>query len=162
MGDIVIKSLVDEDIVNYKKISMFIGFPSCDWKCERECGKKVCQNSDLAKAKNITINTDELIDRYLNNPITTAVVCGGLEPMDTWTDLKEFIVKFREKSKDDIVIYTGYYKNEIKAKLDELKAIKGGRLIIKFGRFKPNNTSYFNNILGVTLASNNQYVRIYE
>ena len=35
-----IKFLVDEDFVNYKKPSMFIGFPSCTWKCEKECGQK--------------------------------------------------------------------------------------------------------------------------
>ena len=42
----IIKQLVDEDFVNYKKPSMFIGFPTCDWKCERECGHQgLCQNS---------------------------------------------------------------------------------------------------------------------
>lgn len=160
-NQITIKTLVDEDIVNYKKMSMFIGFPSCNWKCEKECKQKVCQNSELAKTPNITVNIDKLIDRYLQNPITQAVVCGGLEPMDSWEDLREFIIKFREKSNDDIVIYTGYYKNEIKEQLEELKMIKGGHLIVKFGRFKPNGTNYFNESLGVTLASDNQYVRIY-
>ena len=38
-----IKFLVDEDFVNYKKPSMFIGFPNCTWKCEKECGQKMCQ-----------------------------------------------------------------------------------------------------------------------
>lgn len=162
MSEMVIKTLVDEDIVNFKKMSMFIGFPYCDWKCERECGQSVCQNSELANAKNITVDIDELIARYLNNPLTNAVVCGGLEPIDTWGYLKEFITKFREKSSDDIVIYTGYYESEIKRKLDQLKKIKGGRLIIKFGRFIPGRESYFSEILGVTLASDNQYVEVYE
>ena len=84
----VIKQLLDEDFVNYKKPSMFIGFPSCTWKCDRECGKKVCQNGTLATTPNIEIGVDTIINRYINNPITKAVVCGGLEPIDTWDDLQ--------------------------------------------------------------------------
>ena len=57
----VIKQLLDEDFVNYKKPSMFIGFPSCTWKCDRECGKKVCQNGTLATTPNIEIGVDTII-----------------------------------------------------------------------------------------------------
>ena len=39
-----------EDFSNYKLPSMFIIFPMCDWKCDRECEKRVCQNGSLAKA----------------------------------------------------------------------------------------------------------------
>ena len=34
-----------EDFTNYKKPSMYIAFPSCTFKCEGECGQKICQNS---------------------------------------------------------------------------------------------------------------------
>ena len=43
-----IKGIIAEDFVNYKKPSMFIGFPTCTWKCEKECGIEMCQNKGLA------------------------------------------------------------------------------------------------------------------
>ena len=56
---------------------------------------------------------------------------------------------------DDVVIYTGYYPDEIKDALDVLKGFKN--IIIKFGRYIPNRQSRYDEILGVTLASDNQY-----
>ena len=150
----VIKQLLDEDFVNYKKPSMFIGFPSCTWKCDRECGKKVCQNGTLATTPNIEIDVKTIIDRYINNPITKSVVCGGLEPFDTWEDLQKFVVELRQKTQDDIVIYTGYKKEEIKVYITELKQFSN--IIVKFGRFVPNQEKHYDEVLGVYLASLNQ------
>lgn len=150
-----IKGLVDEDFVNYKKPSMFISFPKCSFKCDKECGMQVCQNSTLALSQNINIDTSRLVERYLSNPITHAIVCGGLEPIDTFDELIEFVSVLRENTEDDIVIYTGYYKNEILDKIDELSKFKN--IIVKFGRFIPNQEKHFDEILGIYLASNNQY-----
>lgn len=150
-----VKQLLDEDFVNYKKPSMFIGFPKCSWKCEKECGEQVCQNSTLATAKNIDIDVDKLVDRYINNPITSAIVMGGLEPLDTWEDLFELVTCIRTKTDDDIVIYTGYYKEEIQSYINELQQFKN--IIIKFGRFIPNNKKHFDEVLGIHLVSDNQH-----
>ena len=151
----VIKQLLDEDFVNFKKPSMFIGFPSCTWKCDRECGKKVCQNGTLATTPNIEIDVKILVDRYINNPITKAVVCGGLEPFDTWNDLQKFIIELRQKSQDDIVIYTGYKKEEISYAVDWLNLFPN--IIVKFGRFVPDQQKHYDEVLGIYLASDNQY-----
>ena len=43
--EIKLKGIVDEDVVNYRKTSMFIIFPSCDFKCEKECGRAVCKTA---------------------------------------------------------------------------------------------------------------------
>ena len=150
-----IKTLLDEDFVNYKKASMFIGFPSCTFKCEKECGKQVCQNSALATSLALDVSINELIKRYINNPITEAIVCGGLEPFDTYKQLLEFITELRKQTDDDIVIYTGYYKNEIQDYINELMQFKN--IIIKFGRYIPDQQDHYDDILGVKLASNNQY-----
>ena len=146
--------MVDEDFVNYKKPSMFISFPSCTFKCEAECGVRCCQNSALAQAPDINVSIDALIERYMNNPITHAVVCGGLEPMDSWDDLQCFILNFRYYSEDDIVIYTGYNKDEIQDKIEWLKLY--GPVIIKYGRYIPGNQPHYDEVLGVYLASPNQ------
>ena len=59
------------------------------------------------------------------------------------------------KTKDDIVIYTGYTEKELNGYLNKLKNIPN--LILKFGRFIPNNIAHYDEILGVELASDNQY-----
>lgn len=153
-----VKDILDVDFVNYKKASMVISFPRCSWKCEKECGKQVCQNSALAKVPDIEISVDKVVERYLKNGISEAVVCGGLEPLDSWSDLLLFIEKFREKSQDNIVIYTGYYKEEITDKINILKQYEN--IIMKFGRFVPNQEKHYDEVLCVYLASDNQYAEV--
>lgn len=149
-----VKGIVDTDFVNYKKISMFIATSKCSFKCDKECGRPVCQNSELAAAPSIEISNEEIIERYLNNPITEAVVIGGLESFDTFEELYQFIKNFREKSNDDIVIYTGYYPEEVRTALQTLT--KFSNIIIKFGRFIPDSIHFYDKLLGVELASPNQ------
>ena len=151
-----IRGLVDEDFVNYKKPAMFIAFPYCTFKCDKECGYSVCQNSSLVTNSEI-INIDEqkIVNRYIDNPITTSIVISGLEPFDSYKDLFILIKAFREKTLDDIIIYTGYNKNEIENSIEELKQFKN--IFIKFGRFIPNQEKHYDEVLQVTLASPNQY-----
>ena len=151
----IIKGIQDEDFENYKKPSMFISFPSCTWKCDKECGEKVCQNGTLATTPNIETDIKTLVDRYINNPITKAVVCGALEPFDTWDDLQKFIIELRQKSQDDIVIYTGYKKEEISYAVDWLNLFPN--IIVKFGRFVPDQQKHYDEVLGIYLASDNQH-----
>lgn len=151
----VIKQLIDEDFVNYKKPSMFIGFPYCSWKCDKECGVQVCQNSALATSASKNIGVKTIVNRYINNPITSSIVCGGLEPFDTWEDLYELITYTRVSTQDDIVIYTGYYKEEIKEYIDKLRVFSN--IIIKFGRYISDQEKHYDEELGVYLSSDNQY-----
>lgn len=153
-----VKEIRDEDFTSYKKPSMVIGFPHCSWKC----GKGLCQNSSLAQALNVEVDIDVLAKRYINNPITHAIVCAGLEPFDSPLALPELIKVFRKHTDDDVVIYTGYNKDELtdgftslKETYDKIKQFKN--IIIKFGRFIPNQQPHYDEILGVKLASDNQY-----
>ena len=150
-----IKGILEEDFVNYKKPSMFISFPSCTWKCEKECGKKVCQNGTLATTPNINIGVKTIVNKYINNPITKSIVCGGLEPFDTFDDLLQLIAYLRVSTDDDIVIYTGYYKEEIADKIPLLSKYKN--IVIKYGRYIPGQEKHYDKVLGVYLASSNQY-----
>ena len=153
-----VKGLVDEDFVNYKLPSMFIAFPSCTFKCERECGVSCCQNSDLAKSPDVNILTRDICLRYLSNPISQAIVCGGLEPMDNFEDLYGFIYMLRYSfhCEDDIVIYTGYTEEEC-IKNGWIKRLSMKNIVIKFGRFIPNQQPHYDEVLGVNLSSDNQY-----
>ena len=143
-----IKFLVDEDFVNYKKPSMFIGFPNCTWKCEKECGQKMCQNKELALSPDIEISCKTIVDRYMENPITKAVVMGGLEPFDNWEDLVNLIHEFRKHTQDFIIIYSGFYLSEINDKVEYLRQ-NYDNIIIKFGRFVPNKEAHYDEVLGV-------------
>lgn len=154
----VVKEVRDEDFVNYKTPSMFIGFPSCTWKCEKECGERCCQNSALAQSLSIDISINSLIERYINNPITKAVVCGGLEPFDSWEDLQCLIMNLRYWCQDEIVIYTGYKENEVQDKLEWLKLYTP--VVVKFGRYIPSQQPHYDEVLGVKLASDNQYAKV--
>ena len=152
-----IKGVRMEDFTNYKKPSMYIAFPSCTFKCERECGQKMCQNSSLIQNPDIEADVDTLVNQYLNNPITKAVVCAGLEPFDSFEDVWKFIFHLRVKGcNDDVVIYSGYYKKEIPEEyLKRLSIVPN--IIVKWGRFIPNQQPHFDKVLGIGLASDNQY-----
>ena len=147
-----IKGLISEDFVNYKKPSMTIMFPHCNGF---KCGAEYCQNSPLAQSDDIEISIQDIVKRYLHNPITEAIVMQGLEPFDSWNDLIEFIDRLRTSTDDDIVIYTGYYKEEIADKIPLLSKYKN--IVIKYGRYIPGQEKHYDEVLGVYLASDNQH-----
>ncbi len=153
----IIKGIRDEDFCQYKETSFFIAFPRCTFKCEKESGKLCCQNSSLYKELPIDVTTDSLVNRYLQNPITSAVVFGGLEPFDSFQDLFDLIECFRTKTDDTIVIYTGYNEEEIEEYISAISKFKN--IIVKFGRFIPNAKHRFDPVLGIELASSNQYAK---
>ena len=102
----------------------------------------------------------------MDNPITEAICFGGLEPFDTFEEIGNFLSLFddyykrghiHQKDKPDIVIYTGYYPEEIKGQLRKLSFLlkTNWNIIIKFGRFIPNQKSHYDELLGIELASEN-------
>ena len=172
-----ILNIIDEDIVNYKKTSMYIAFPNCSMKCNIDSHKIVCQNNELLEAKSITVDGDSLIKRYLSNPITHAIVFGGLEPLDSYFEVVPFVSALRNKynCNDPVVIYTGYTEDELEGKtLYEYKNAckqeilmdvyvqlkKYGNVIVKFGRYREGDEPHYDEVLGVNLASDNQYAKV--
>ena len=157
-----IKQLLHEDFVNYKKPSMFIGTSYCTGKCYKELSLPctICQNDALQKLEILDMSSARLTSMYINNPITQAIVFGGLEPFDQFDELYGFIEELRNswKCDDDVVIYTGYNKNEIEKQVTMLKDFSN--IIIKFGRYIPGLDPLFDEVLGVILASNNQYAEM--
>ena len=154
-----VRNLIDQDIVNYKKTSMFISVCHCDFKCCKQLGLDVCicQNSPIAKSEIFEIQEEKLIKRYLDNELSCSIVFGGLQPFLQFEQVKSFIRKFRQKSDDEIIIYTGYYKDQIKGQIQQLKNYCN--IIIKFGRYIPNGTAHYDQVLGVFLANKQQYAQ---
>ena len=161
-----VKGIVDEDFVNYKLPSMYIATATCSFKCDKEYGHQICQNSELVKQPSHKVDNEAIVSRYISNPITKAIVFGGLEPFDSSVDLILLVNALRWMTNDDIVIYTGYTKEELQNKvipypgetLDIFSGISSFKnIIIKFGRYIPGQTPHFDPVLGVNLASDNQY-----
>lgn len=154
-----VKFIEDEDFTNYKVPAMFIGTISCGGKCCLEAGipLEVCQNDGWRKSAPVEIPDEELCKRYLNNPITSAMIFGGLEPMEQIKEVVGLIETLRRKYKcgDAVVIYTGYYPNEIKPEISALSQLRN--IVVKYGRFIPNSRHRFDEVLGVELSSENQY-----
>lgn len=154
-----VKMITDEDFCNYQKPSMYIGTAFCNGKCCIESGipMSVCQNDGWRKATPIEVDDDAIIKRYLNNPITQAICFSGLEPFEQFSEMHSFISKLRNKYRcdDDVVIFTGYYQNEILPQIIKLKNFRN--IVIKFGRFIPDQEAHYDEVLGVKLASDNQY-----
>lgn len=156
-----IKGIETEDFVNYKDPSLFIASCFCDFKCckEQNLDLKVCQNSSLHEAETKEISNEDIYKYFASNFITRAVVVGGMEPFLQFKEVYELIRFFRSKKENcPFVIYTGYYPPEIENKLQRLKYYNN--IIVKFGRYIPNRPSRFDLILGVTLASDNQYAEV--
>ncbi len=154
-----LKGLVDEDFVNYKKPSLFLITSTCDWKCckEQNLPISVCQNQPIIRDTTKNISEEKIFERYMQNPITQSIVIGGLEPFDQYEEVYNLIYYFRiiKECDDTFVIYTGYYPCEIDGMVRMLSTFDN--IIIKFGRYIPNKKRIFDKILGVELASNNQF-----
>lgn len=157
-----IKKIIAERFDDYKKVSMFLCAISCNFKCctEARKSKNVCQNHGWANNEIFDIPDTEIAEQYLSNPITSAIVIGGLEPFDQSGELVNLIHTFRVdyRCDDDIVIYTGYTEAETSSLLSVLSSYSN--IIIKFGRYIPNQPKHLDPILGVELASPNQYAKL--
>ncbi len=148
-----VKSIIWEDTVNYRKPSLFIGTARCSFKC------RGCQNRPLSAIPDIIINDGDLIDRYLGNTLTEAIVLGGLEPLDQMDEIVAFCTALNQKKvSDDLVIYTGYTESEAEEKVGRLREANQGRdLIVKYGRYDASRPPAWDELLGVKLISDNQY-----
>lgn len=155
---ILLKGVKMEDFVQYYKPAMFLITSVCDWKCccENNLDLTVCQNSPLVSAQSKDFSYESIYEAYSKNNITSSIVIGGLEPFLQFDEIYGLIVFLRGHGvNDDVVIYTGYYLEEIEDYIQKLKQISN--IIIKVGRYIPNRPSKYDEVLGVTLASDNQH-----
>lgn len=153
-----LKGITVEDFCNYKKPSLFLSTAECDFKCCIEQGLdiSICQNSPTASAPTIELNNESIYKLFIESNITKAVVIGGLEPFLQFSEVIDLVSYFREMGEDcTFVIYTGYYPNEILHEVCELSRLDN--IVIKFGRYIPNSNPIFDEVLGINLASSNQF-----
>lgn len=155
-----LKGIVDYDTVNYKKPCLTLLFNHCDFKCDRLNGCQVCQNSGLAAEPDIEVNGEYIWNLYEQNPLTKAFCFQGLEPFDSYLDLLDLVIFIRihKQCDDPIIIYTGYNEGEDWVVENSLRHYNN--IIIKYGRYLMGHESHYDDILGVKLASNNQYAKV--
>lgn len=153
-----VKAIKKERFQDYKLPNLFLAACSCDFKCCRESGLDtgVCQNAPLAQMPDKEIDNQSIYSYFVNDPITKAVVVGGMEPMLQIDEIVDLLAVFRDNGCNaPFVIYTGYYPDEIKEELDKLRQYPD--VIVKFGRYIPDRPTRHDDVIGVTLASDNQY-----
>ena len=155
-----LKGIIDYDCTNYKEPCLTLEFPYCSWKCDKLNGCKVCQNSGLADEPDIEVSGEQIWKMYKDNPLTKAFCCQGLEPFDSFMDLIDFIafVRIYKRCDDPIIIYTGYNRDE--DYIVERALRKYNNIIIKWGRYIMGHEPHHDKILGVDLASDNQYAEL--
>ena len=155
-----IKGIIDYDCTNYKLPCLTIEFPYCDFKCDKLNGCQVCQNSGLAAEPSIEVSGDYIWNLYQQNPLTKAFCFQGLEPFDSYLDLLDLImfIRIHKQCDDPIIIYTGYNEGEDWIVENSLRHYN--HIIIKYGRYLMGHEPHYDDILGVKLASNNQYAKV--
>ena len=152
-----LKGIIDYDCTNYKEPTLTLEFPYCDFKCDKLNGCQICQNRPLRRAETLEISGETIWKMYSENPLTKAFCFQGLEPFDSFMDLADLIIFIRKvkQCNDPIIIYTGYNKGEddvVEMFLDHYDNI-----IVKWGRFIMGQEPHYDEVLGVNLASDNQY-----
>lgn len=155
-----VKGIIEEDFTNYKVPAMFINTCFCDFKCCNELGidVEVCQNAPLANSPIKKIADEVICEHFVRNPITKAIVVGGMEPFLQYEELDALIGLFREEGINaPFIIYTGYYPEEIQPALSLLKKYKN--IIVKFGRYVPDKPHRYDEVLGIELSSDNQFAQ---
>lgn len=152
-----LKGIIDYDCTNYKEPVLTLEFPYCDFKCDKLNGCQVCQNSSLVKEPTIEISLKTIWELYKQNPLTKGFCLQGLEPLDSIDDVLNFIKYIRGNNfcNDPIIIYTGYNKEEVTKFIYQITDFDN--IIIKWGRFIKGQNLHYDRILGVNLASDNQY-----
>ena len=155
-----LKGIIDADFTNYKEPVLTLEFPTCNFKCDKLNNCQVCQNSSLATEPNIEISFAKIWELYNQNPLTKGFCCQGLEPFDSQDDLLKLIRFIRniKKCNDVIIIYTGYTRDESTIMLYHLKGYDN--IIIKWGRYILGDKPHYDEVLGVELASDNQYAEL--
>lgn len=152
-----LKGIIDYDCTNYKEPVLTLEFPYCDFKCDKLNGCQVCQNSSLVKEPTIEISLKTIWELYKQNPLTKGFCLQGLEPLESIDDVLNFIKYIRGNNfcNDPIIIYTGYDKEEVTKFIYQITDFDN--IIIKWGRFIKGQNLHYDRILGVNLASDNQY-----
>ena len=155
-----LKGIIDYDMVNYKEPTLTLLFNHCDFKCDKLNGCKICQNSTLAQEPDIDVSGAQIWKLYTDNPLTKAFCLQGLEPFDSFMDLIDFIsfIRIYKRCDDPIIIYTGYNKGE--DWIAENAVRKYNNIIVKWGRYIMGQEPHLDPILGVKLASDNQYAEL--
>lgn len=153
----IIKDIREDDLINYKRPSMVISTARCSLKCDELNGKQVCHNCALIRMPDIDISNEDLIKRYQSSRYSEALVFSGLEPLDQFAEVLSLIKDFRMVSNDTIIIYTGYSEGEVRLMGCWNMLAQYPNIILKVGRYIMDCEPHYDELLGVQLASPNQY-----
>ena len=148
----------DSDLINYSEptFNILAGI-SCTFKCCPN-NPEICHNNPLCNQNPIRCEIPKLIERFNNQNLCKTITFQGLECLDNLKQILWFIYHFRKTNNNTIIIWTGYTKDECEDLIYLIKEkMKWENIIIKYGRFIPDQQPHYDEVLGVELASDNQY-----
>lgn len=150
--------IIDNDFINYSEATFnILAGISCTFKCCPD-NPTICHNNPLCKKEKIKCDIFKIIDRFNSQNICKTITFQGLECLDNLKQILWFIYHFRKTNNNTIIIWTGYTKDECEDLIYLIKEkMKWENIIIKFGRYVPNQQPHYDEVLGVNLASDNQY-----
>lgn len=153
--------VIKQDCINNGKSITYLieSGVKCTFKCDKESKSQVCQNYSLCKTAPKVFMIKNLINDYLSQNLSKSITFQGLEPLDSLKQHLWFIYHFRKICNDPIYLWTGYTEEECDDLIYLINKMKWENIIIKFGRFIPNDESHLDPVLGVELKSKNQYAK---
>ena len=147
------------DCVNNKDITFNIAAGvSCSFKCCPE-HPEICQNNPLCQQRVKHVFISKLVNQYVRQKLASSITIQGLEPLDNLIELLWFLWYLRKQTSDAVFVWTGYTEEEAEWFIKVIKDLNLDNIFIKFGRFVLNGEPRFDDVLGVVLASSNQYCK---
>jgi len=147
---------------DYKKTGLYVTIGiNCTGKCWKKQGlnSKICQNWEYNNKYSL-FSIEEIIKEYYRNPFISCYILTGMEPFDNFEEMLLLISEIRISNDCDIVIYSGYNKEELEKHIETLKKFKN--IIIKFGIYAVDLPRIYDDVLGIELISSNQYAKRIE
>lgn len=152
-----VTEITDNDTRFYKKPSLYVATAKCSFKCDRECGEPICSEYSKAGVRGIHYTPKQILNKYISSLHAEALVFGGMEPFDSAIDLYLCIKEFRAAYQNvPIIIWSGYTPDELNELGFLTPLLQFPNIIIKFGRYVPDDKPHYDQLLGVRLASRNQ------
>lgn len=158
-----IRGRITEDFVNYKQPGLFVPCCYCDFKCchDLDTDHSMCQNSAISEVEPMMVDNEAILDAFKESLIAKVVIFGGLEPIWQIDEIEELLALFRDNGVNaPFVIYTGYNEDEVERFVERL--LPYGNIVVKYGRYIPDDDPHYDAVLGVMLASSNQYAKEYN
>lgn len=147
-----IKGIVHERVEDAPFIGALISAIDCNLNC------KGCFNQHIKELETIEMDSEEIVNKVLENPFNEGIILAGLEWSLQEEELRELVSLARKKGLK-VMIYSGLSEEEFKKKLPDIYELKGN-MYFKFGNYDESLKVNDNIQYDIKLATSNQKILI--